>query len=43
MKWQIAHFTDGAPAGYISIVWQFPQLTCATLLGVGGAAAAQHN
>lgn len=47
MKWQIAHFTDGAPAGYISIVWQFPQLMWATLLaggdGGGGAAAAHHH
>lgn len=33
MYWQIAHLTDGAPAGYISIVWQFPQFTWATWLG----------
>lgn len=39
MKWQIAHLTDGAPAGYISMVWQFPQLTWAILLCAGGGAA----
>lgn len=29
-KLQTAHFTDPAPYWYMSSIWQFPQLTCAT-------------
>lgn len=33
--WQIAHLTDGAPYGYMSVVRQFPQLIWATWLDTG--------